>query len=221
MHPIQRKLLELSAAKNLAQMSLREMAAGIGVPTESPQRIKHHLQQLQKKGLLTIDRTAGIMSRTGTKAAVSKGLVRGSATLLSIPIVGAANCGPATLFAEQNFEGVLRVSARLVGRTKPNGLFALKADGSSMNRATIGGRTIDDGDYVVIDSRDRTVRTNDVVVAILDGKATIKRFVDDRENGQIVLKADSSFDYEPIHLHPDDDFTINGKAIAIIKRTRK
>ena len=59
-----------------------------------------------------------------------------------------------------------------------------------------------------------------VVLAIIDGNATIKRFIDDRDNGQIVLKADSSFDYDPIYLHPDDDFQISGKIIAVIKKPK-
>ena len=89
-----------------------------------------------------------------------------------------------------------------------------------MNRAQIGGRTIEDGDYVVVDSNDKSIRTNDVVVAIIDNKATIKRFIDDRANGQLVLTADSSFDYGPIHLHPEDDFSISGKAVAVVKRVK-
>jgi SOS-response transcriptional repressor LexA len=221
MHSIQQKLLELSRSANLAQLTLREMAAKIGLPGESPQKVKHHLQQLQKKGLLTIDRSAGTMSRATVRPMISKGLTTASTKLFSIPIVGTANCGPATLFAEQNFEGVLRVSSRLIGRSRPNGLYAIKADGTSMNRARVGGRTIEDGDYVVVDSNDKSIRTNDVVVAIIDNKATIKRFIDDRANGQFVLHADSSFDYEPIHLHPDDDFSINGKAIAVVKRAKE
>lgn len=220
MHQIQQKLLALSASTNLAQIPLREMAARIGLPGESPQKIKHHLQQLQRKGLLAIDRSAGTMSRASAKPTSSKGLLNAGTKLFSIPIVGSANCGPATLFAEQNFEGILRVSGRLVGRSRPNGLYALKADGASMNRAKVAGRAIEDGDYVIIDSLDTSIRTNDVIVAIIDNKATIKRFIDDRANGQLVLKADSSFDYEPIHLHPEDDFSINGKAIAVVKRPR-
>ena len=42
------------------------------------------------------------------------------------------------------------------------------------------------GDYVVIDSRDKSIPTNDVVVAIIDNKATIKRFIDDRANGHLI-----------------------------------
>ena len=220
MHPIQRKLLELSRTANLAELTLREMAARMGISGESPQKVKHHLQQLQRKGLLVVDRSAGTTSRPPSRATFSKGLTKTSSSLFAIPIVGTANCGPATLFAEQNFEGILRVSNRLIGRSRPTGLFAVKADGASMNRAQIGGRTIEDGDYVVVDSNDKSIRTNDVVLAIIDNKATIKRFIDDRANGQRVLKADSSFEYEPVHLHPDDDFSINGKAIAVVKRAK-
>ena len=64
------------------------------------------------------------------------------------------------------------------------------------------------------------MKTGDVVLAIVDSKATVKKFIDDRANGQIVLMAQSSFDYEPIYLHQDDDFTISGKAIGVIKRPR-
>ena len=220
MHPIQQKLRELARTENLAQITLREMAARIGLPNTSPQSVKHHLLQLQKKGLLAIDRAARTMSRTGSKPTIAKGLVKASAQLFSIPILGTANCGPATFFAEQNFEGILRVSSRLVGRSRPTGLYAVRADGGSMNRAQIGGRTIEDGDYVIVDSKDTSVRTNDVVVAIVDNKATIKRLIDDRANDQIVLRADSSSDYEPIHLHPDDDFTISGKVVAVVKRAK-
>ncbi len=87
-----------------------------------------------------------------------------------------------------------------------------------MNRADIDGRRIEDGDLVIVDGRRKSPNHGDIVVAIVDNKATIKRFFDDRENGQIVLKADSSSDYDPIHLHPDDDFSINGKVVAVVKK---
>src|SRR3990170_7078708 len=134
MHLIQEKLLKLSKKENLARLSLREMAQGIGMPKESPQKIKHHLLQLQKKGFLSIDRGKGMMSRASTEPDWAKGLLHKASRLFSIPIIGTANCGPATIFAEQNFEGFLRISSRLIGRSKPAGLYAIKASGSSMNR---------------------------------------------------------------------------------------
>jgi len=210
MHIIQQKLLELSKMENLAKLSLRDMARNIGMPNESPQKIKHHILQLQKKGFLTIDRIKGVMSRTSGEADWSKGFLKKAARLFSIPIIGTANCGPATIFAEQNFEGFLRVSSKLIGRPKPTGLYAIKTDGSSMNRAEIGDKRIEDGDFIIVDGEDKNAITGDVVLAIIDNKATIKRFVNDRKNGQVILKADSSYDYEPIYLHPDDEFFING-----------
>lgn len=219
-HPIQEELLKLSKKENLAKLSLREMASAISMPKESPQKIKHHLLQLQKKGFLKIDRIKGIMERTSSVPGWAKGLLDKASRLFSIPIVGTANCGPATIFAEQNFQGFLRISSKLIGRSKPTGLFAIKTDGSSMNRAKIQGKHIEDGDYVIVDSQDKNVSNNDIILAIVDNKGTIKRFIDDRQNGQIVLKADSSFDYEPIYLHPDDSFNINGKVIAVIKKPR-
>ena len=218
MHPIQQSLLALSKKQNLAMLSLREMAKNMGMPDESPQKIKHHLQQLQKKGFLTIDRAKGIMGKTSLSPSWAKGFLNKASSLFSIPILGTANCGPATIFAEQNFQGFLRVSNKLLARSKPTGLYAIKADGSSMNRAEINGKKIEDGDYVIIDSSVKNPSDGDIILAIIDNKATLKRFIDDRENGQIVLKADSSFDYEPIYLHPDDEFNINGRAIAVIKR---
>lgn len=218
MHPVQEKLLELSKRENLAKLSLRDMASQIGLPTESPQRIKHHLLQLQKKGFLTIDRAKGLMERASSTPGWAKGLLDSAARLFAIPIVGTANCGPATIFAEQNFQGFLRVSSKLVGRTKPTGLYAIKADGYSMNRAEIDGKRIEDGDYVIVDGRQTSAEYGEIVVAIVDSRATIKRLIDDRTNGQIVLKAESSFDYEPIYLHPDDAFSISGKVVGVIKR---
>jgi SOS-response transcriptional repressor LexA len=196
------------------------MAEDIGSPGESPQKIKHHLLQLQKRGFLTIDRAKGLMARTPTQPGWAKGLLESTSRIFSIPVVGTANCGPATIFAEQNFQGFLKVSSKLVGRSKPAGLYAIKADGSSMNRAQIDGRRIEDGDYILIDSKSRDAKTGDVVLAIVDGRATVKKFIDDHTNGQIVLMAESSFDYAPIYLHEDDDFTINGKAVGVIKRPR-
>lgn len=217
MHNIQEKLLELSKSKNLAKLTLREMAKGIGMPNESPQKIKHHLLQLQKKGFISIDRIRGVMGTSSSALGWAKGLLKKTSQLFSIPIVGTANCGPATIFAEQNFEGFLKVSSKLVGKSKPTGLFAIKADGLSMNRAKIGDKTIENGDYVIIDSSNKSPEDNDVVLAIIDNQATIKRFIRDKSNKQIVLRADSSYDYAPIYLHPDDDFNINGEVIQVIK----
>ena len=199
-------------------MTLRDMAKAIGLPEAAPQQIKHHLLQLQRRGFLTIDRFNGLMERSSAEPSWAKGVLNKAAKIFSIPIIGMTSAGPANLYAEKNFQGFLRASSRLVGRTQPTGLYALKVDGSSMNRATVDGKTIENGDYVIIDSVDTNATTGDIVLALIESKATIKRLVDDRANGQIVLKADSSSDYDPIYLHPDDDFQISGKVIGVVKK---
>lgn len=218
MHPIQAKILKLLDKKIISSLSLRDIARLIGLKDVSPQKIKHHLLQLEKKGFIMTDSNKNIIKRVQFKPSLASGLLSRKAKLFSIPIVGTANCGPATIFAEENFQGFLKLSSRLIHRQRPNGLFAIKADGSSMNRAEINNKKIEDGDFLIIDKDDLDVTTNDIVLTIIDNKATVKRFIDDRKNGQIVLKADSSFDYEPIYLHPEDDFSINGKVIQVIKK---
>lgn len=219
-HPIQKLLLELSSRHNLASLTLREMAKGIGMPDESPQKVKHHLLQLQKKGFLKIDKAKGVMEKSEMQPSWAKGLLKNvSSRVFSIPIIGTASCGPATIFAEQNFEGFLRVSSKLINQSSPKDLFAIRADGSSMNRAEINGKKIEDGDYVIVRKDESVPDNNEVVLVIVDEKGTIKRFIDDRKNGQIVLKADSSYDYEPIYLHPSDEFFVNGKVIGVVKNS--
>ncbi|MCD8563924.1 MAG: S24 family peptidase [Candidatus Pacebacteria bacterium] len=136
---------------------------------------------------------------------------------VSIPIVGMANCGPATIFAEQNIENHLKVSSRMLPKTE--GIFAVRADGISMNRAKINDKTIDDGDYLIIDSTYLAPKNKDIVLSIIDEQANIKRFIRN-EDGSIVLMSDSTRDFPPIYIHEDDEFFINGKVIDVIKKPK-
>ena len=98
------------------------------------------------------------------------------------------------------------------------GLYALIADGDSMNKAEIEGKTIESGDFVLVDHECRNPQNNDIVVAVINGMATIKRFRKDERNQRVVLEADSTNTYLPIYIHEDDDFQISGKVVGIIKR---
>lgn len=214
LHPIQEKLLRLAGERKLSKLSLREIGKLVG--DRSPQKIKHHLIQLEKRGLLRIDRIKGIIEQPQT--GLIEGFLNKGKKLLRIPIVGAANCGPAEILAEQNILGYLRVSESLLHRSTSQGLFAVRADGFSMNQARIRDKSIADGDYLIVDGHDRSPVDGDVFLSVIDGAANVKRFQMDREHGQIVLKADSSEDYAPIYIHADDEFLVNGKVIDVVKR---
>lgn len=215
-HSIQRQLLQLAAQLNLGERSLRDIGKIIG--EESPQKIKHHLNQLEKKGLIRVDRIKHRIERVEGGSAT--GLLN-KARLLTVPLLGSANAGPATLLAEGNVEGYLKISSTFLGRRANRKLFALRVSGPSMNRATIDNKRIDDGDYVIIDSEDRVPKNGDIVLSIIDGMANIKRFHLDKKNRQIALAADSTFHFPPIYIHESDDFSINGKVIQVVKKPER
>ncbi|MDO8516009.1 MAG: S24 family peptidase [bacterium] len=210
-------LLRVAQDKNLGAHTLREIGSFIG--EKSPQKIKHHLGELEKKGLLKIDKQKGIINKV--KQAWESSLSP-HGKLLTIPILGSANAGPAQIFAETNIEGFLKISSTLLlpPTKKEHRFFALKVVGDSMNRAEIGKKRIENGDYVIVDADEKSVKNGDIVLSIIDGMANIKKFVVDPENEQIVLMPQSSKDYPPIYIHEDDDFMINGKVIQVIKKPR-
>lgn len=220
MHTIQQKLLALAEKKNLGNLTLREIGGFVG--ETSPQKIKHHLQQLEKHGFIHINKMEHIITTTKQQeTSMVKGILK-NAKLLSIPILGAANAGPATIFANTNIEGYLRVSSTLLERPRlAHRLFALKVDGPSMNMAYIGGKKIENGDYVIIDSEDREAANDDIVLSVIEGMANIKKYYVDKENNQILLMSESTHDFPAIHIHEDDDFSINGKVIGVIKTPKK
>ena len=209
MHILQRKILETSNNCNLGRLSLRRIAKLVG--EKHPQKIKFHLEQLERKGLIKHDR--------GRKEIVNlKDIKTDHTELVSIPILGSANCGEAALFAEEHIEGFLKVSKRIL--KKDTKLFALKAVGNSMNRATIDGKQIDDGDYIIVDCEARDPSNGDYVVSMIDGLANIKKFFWDNASNQVVLYSESDQDLAPIYIHPDDvdDYLVCGKVMQVFKR---
>jgi repressor LexA len=208
MHALQKELLEQVDTHDLGRMSLREIGELLG--EKHPQKIKHHLAQLEQKGLIEFDRELRTLRRVRPEA-------RSDDRLVSIPILGAANCGPATVFAQENIEGYLRISNKLI---KPMvGLFALKALGRSMNKASIDGLNIEDGDYVIVNSDGRTARSRDYVLCVTGGLANIKRFIREEGTQQVILMSESTEESPPIVLHPDDiEFLICGVVIKVVKK---
>lgn len=205
MHIIQEKLLKELNRKNLSGMTLREIGSLVG--EKSAQKIKHHLTQLSKRGFITYN---------SVKKEIKKGQEISKEGFVSLPIVGAANCGPATIFAEENITGYLKVSKKLAPR---NGkLFVLRAEGDSMNRANINRKNIEDGDFVVVDAEQKSPEPGQYIVSIIDEMANVKKFMPDPQNKRIVLKSESSKEYLPIFIHEDDKYEVSGRVVGVIKK---
>jgi repressor LexA len=212
MNDTQARLLTLARTTQLGRLSLRQIAKVIGAEGK-PQTVKYHLRKLEEAGLVQLNLAKGVIKP------VKKGFVDKAKSLFySLPIVGAANCGPATIFTDGRIEGYLKVSANMLPYRKSD-LYVLIADGTSMNKAEVRkGTTIEDGDFVIVDSSQRAAKNGDIVVAVIDGMATIKRYMLDTEERRIILQSESTDDYLPIYLHAGDNFMISGKVVDVIKR---
>lgn len=211
-HAIQTKLLQNATRINFRTMTLREIAQIVG--ETHPQKISHHLNQLEKKGFIKVNKKTGVITVIKRKEDDIKSF------LISIPVLGSANCGPALMFAEENFEGYIQVSKRLVQNIK--NYFAIRAIGKSMNKARINGHiNIEEGDYVIIDADNKNPRNGDYVLSVIDGVANIKKLFWDQKNNQIALLSESTEKIPPIYIHPEDKYMVNGVVRIVIKTPEK
>ncbi len=209
MHEVQKNLMILANKKDLSDLTLRDIGDEVGLGREKPQIIKHHLQQLVKRGLLK--------NRDGKYFLVLAEEENKNSNLISLPILGLANCGEALSLAEDQIQGYLKVSPSILKKKKD--VFVVKAKGNSMNKAMIGSDNIDDGDYVLIDSEAKNPENGDYVLSIIDGAANIKKFRKDKERGLIMLISESSSNYDPIYIHQDDasSYSVAGKVLGVLK----
>jgi SOS-response transcriptional repressor LexA len=208
LHPIQRNILELAGKYELKKMTLGQIARLVG--ESYPQTAKYHISQLQKKELLD-------ENRKSKHPKVELPDIKSREQLINLPIIGAANCGEANLVAEENLEGFLKVSPKMINNKQ--GVFVLRAEGDSMNKADVYGKSIESGDYVLVDECNKYPQSNEYVVSIIDGMANIKKFMHDEENKQIVLLSESTENYPPIYIHEEDfpAYAVTGTVIQVLK----
>jgi len=89
--------------------------------------------------------------------------------LLEIPLLGRVAAG-APILAEENLDSTVRVDPSLLGRGSKEGIFALRIKGDSMI-----GDGIFDGDLIFV-RKQQTARKGEIVVAMIEGEATVKRY---------------------------------------------
>lgn len=205
MHVIQEKILELAKTKDVLELGIRPLGREIGV--DKPQLVKHHLLRLQKLGLIKSKSVIEFRNALAHSSSLQPSLVE-------IPVVGSANCGPATLIAEEQTDHYLKVSESIL--RKRGNIFALVAKGDSMNKSNINGLNIEEGDYVIVDSDQRAPSQGDYILSVIGNCANIKRYARTKD-GNIALLSESTENYPPIYIGEDDQFIVNGKVIQVIK----
>lgn len=170
----------------------------------STRTITRYLQWLEEDG--DIERWPGARGLKLLRSS-DKGL-----ETLSVPLVGEAPAGP-LMVAEENVQGWFRLP-RVSLKPSSAKFFLLRVRGTSMNQATVDGKRIESGDIVVV-RQQSSADKGDIVVALIDGEATIKSF--EPGHGYYVLRPKSSdAQHQPIIVN--HEFSIAGVVCGIFKK---
>ncbi len=172
---------------------------GQGIEVGSLKGTVQVIEALEKKDLIKRDKDKKIYLVENKSFANLR-------NIFSIPMYGLASCGEALAYAEDNVDGYLQISKSLFRQDDPAKLFAVKSLGDSMDKDQIS-----DGDYVVFEKKDADFDfENKIVVAVINGMATIKRYRK-LKGGLIGLFPNSTNKvHQPIYLDESDSILIAG-----------
>ena len=168
--------------------SVREICAATGLKSTST--VHAHLKALENLGYISRD--------AGLNRAIH---IEGCEQTAQVPILGKVTAGLPILAVEE-IQGYLPITA---SQQRGRELFALTVQGESMKNAGIL-----DGDYVVVE-RTPTARDGDIVVALIEDEATVKRLY--RETDCVRLQPENDA-FEPIYAK---EVIILGKVVSVVR----
>ena len=205
MNDIQEKLLLLARTTDLEATRRVDLVQMVGC--QFPSQITHHLGQLIKHGKLV---------RLNGKLVPAMKTMAG---MIRIPVMGEADCGEATKFADGRILDNLLVSPSMVASRDHSSLFALIARGDSMNASNIQGKSIEDGDYVIVEKTNTYIPSNgDTIVSNIGGLANVKEFKREADRVVLISRSVQRDTFLPIFIHEDDEYSIEGKVVDVVKR---
>ena len=172
--------------------SVREIGKECGI--KSTATVHSYIERLQNKGYL---------NKTDNK---KRAVTIGKGSGVTIPLIGVVTAGQ-PVFAYENYEDYYTFP---VGEFKGDELFMLRVEGTSMIDAGIMN-----GDKIIV-RRQQTAENGEIVVALVDDSATVKRFF--RKDGHIVLhpenEALSDMIFQP------EEVSILGKVVGLMRSYR-
>ena len=173
--------------------TVREIGKALGL--HSPSTVHAHLAKLEK---------SGVLRRDPSKPRAIEILVDRAKRVVrpGVPLVGQVAAG-SPILAEENIEDMLEVPALLGAEA---GDYALNVRGDSMKEAGILP-----GDVVIVRPAE-DADNGQIVVALLEDEATVKRFY--REQDAVRLEP-ANPDYEPIITR---DVDIIGRVIGVFRK---
>lgn len=169
--------------------TVREICSATGIKSTST--VHGILNSLEQNGYITRDSR----SSRSIRIANTQGAVQ-------VPVLGSVAAGQPILAVED----IIGYIPFATDSYDPEGLFALKVEGLSMRDAGIL-----DGDLVIADKNQR-VSNGDIVIALIEDEATVKRLIIDGDRA--VLMSENP-DYGPIY---PTQLKILGKVVASFRR---
>lgn len=190
----------LLAIKDLAHKkgsppTLDDVRKTLGLSSVSS--VQRHTDALKEKGYL--ENTRGLSFPSTTEK-------------VQIPLVGNVACG-APLLATENIEAYIPYeSSKIHG--DPQDYFFLRAVGDSMNKSNVAGKTIDDGDYVLV-KKESSADSGSRIVALIGDEATIKKMVPDNDCVRLEPESTNPAN-KPIYMF--EEFSVQGIVKDVIKK---
>jgi repressor LexA len=186
LHKTQQKLLKLLEKHADNPLTIRELQDSLDI--SSPSVVQHHIQQLEKKGLL---------KRSASNPKDYQLLSTPEKQIVYLNLYGLAQCGPEGSILDGSPIDRIPIASRLL-KFPAKEAFIVKAKGDSMEPK------IKAGDLVIAQAT-QNPESGDIVVCVNDGMALIKKMT--LQNKKIILQSLNS-DYDPIIA--EDDFRVEG-----------
>lgn len=174
--------------------AVREICEAVHLKSTSS--VHSHLETLERNGYIRRDPTKPrAIEILDDEFALTR------REMVQVPMVGTVAAGQPIL-AQENIEDYFPIPANLLPNTET---FMLRVKGESMIEAGIY-----DGDRVIV-SQTNVAQNGDIVVALIEDSATVKRYY--KENGHYRLQPENS-SMEPIIV---SDLEILGKVIGLFR----
>ena len=174
--------------------SVRDICSAVNLRSTSS--VHAHLEKLEKNGYIKRD-----PAKSRTIEIVDESFNEVRKEMAYVPQIGDVAAG-IPLLAVENTSGYFPIPTEYLPNEKT---FILKVKGDSM--VDIG---IYDGDRLIVEQKN-TASNGEIVVALVDDSATVKRFF--KEDGHIRLQPENMF-MDPIIV---DDCTILGKVVGLFR----
>lgn len=179
--------------------TLKELANTLGYAGISS--VQRHIAALKKKGFLTNDS----YQHRSLEVILSK-------KAFNIPLIGQVAAGTPILSVE-NIEAYIQYEP-IKYKFNPENYFFLRALGDSMNQYFIHGKSIENGDYVLVRSQN-VAEPGQIVVALIGDDATIKK-LEKGEDCYILRPQSSNPNNKAIYIF--DDLIIQGIVVDVVKK---